>query len=122
MPLADAKERFVQALREGSLAPTVIRPTGFFSDMESYLRMAERGRCWLVGDGRARINPISGADLAVVCADAIADGDRAVDVGGPETFTHRQVAELACDVAGSRRRVRGTPVGAVGSPLAGWPG
>ena len=33
MKLVDAKERFVQALAASPVGHTIVRPTGFFSDM-----------------------------------------------------------------------------------------
>ncbi|GIH20085.1 hypothetical protein Raf01_82570 [Rugosimonospora africana] len=86
--LADAKERFVAELVSSSLRHTIIRPTGFFADMRAFLAMAERGRCYVVGAGQRRINPISGRDLAVACADAAISGVKEIEVGGPDVFTH----------------------------------
>ena len=57
--------------------------------------MARSGRVYLFGDGSNRINPIHGADLAEVCADALETRERQLDVGGPEVFTYREIAELA---------------------------
>ena len=60
--------------------------------------MARSGRVYLFGDGSNRINPIHGADLAEVCADALASEENQIDVGGPEVITSREIAELAFDV------------------------
>ena len=88
----------------------VIRPTGFFSDMEEYLKMARRGRVYLFGPGRNRINPIHGADLAEVCADAATGGVQEIDVGGPEVLTHREIAELAFGSVGKQLRISSVPL------------
>jgi len=108
--LAGAKERFVAALSGSPVAHTVVRPTGFFSDMRAYLDMAARGRVYIVGDGTRRINPVSGRDLAEVCVDAAASGIDEIEVGGPEVFTHEQIARLAAGVAGRGGRVTHIPV------------
>jgi uncharacterized protein YbjT (DUF2867 family) len=39
-----AKEKFVDALTKSGLEYCIIRPTGFFSDMNEFLDMAQKGR------------------------------------------------------------------------------
>ena len=96
--MIQAKQAFVDELKQSALEHTVICPTGFFSDMEEFLKMARSGRVYLFGHGSNRINPIHGADLAEVCADALVSREQQLDVGGPEVFTYREIAELAFDV------------------------
>jgi len=96
--LVQAKQAFVDELKRSSLDHKVICPTGFYSDMEEFLSMARSGRVYLFGDGSNRINPIHGADLAEVCAEALEKAESQISVGGPEVFTYRQIAELAFDV------------------------
>ncbi len=88
----------------------VVRPTGFFSDMDEYLKMARKGRVYLFGSGHNRINPIHGADLAVACVDAAEGGPGELDVGGPEILTHREIAELALTTLGKPRRITSVPL------------
>ena len=90
-----AKLAFVDELDQSTLEHTIICPSGFFSDMEEFLSMARAGRVYLFGDGSNRINPIHGADLAEVCVDALESRKQRIDVGGPEVFTYREIAELA---------------------------
>lgn len=96
--MVQAKQAFVDDLKQSTMDHTVICPTGFFSDMEEFLKMARSGRVYLFGDGSNRINPIHGADLAEVCADALESTESQIDVGGPEVLTYREIAELAFDV------------------------
>lgn len=109
--LAAAKERFVDELRASSTAATVVRPTGFFSDMDAYLGMARRGTAWVFGDGRTRINPIAGADLARACLVAATDGADEVAVGGPDVLSHEEIARTAFAALGREPRVRHLPAG-----------
>jgi len=105
-----AHEDFVTALRASGIPYAVLRPNGFFSDMGEYMKMAEKGRIFLIGSGNNRINPIHGADLAVVCADAAEEDLREIDVGGPEVLTHREIARLASRSASKRERITSIPV------------
>ncbi|MCR9108905.1 SDR family oxidoreductase [Marivita sp. XM-24bin2] len=95
VPLVAAKTAFVDALKASLINETIVAPSGYFSDMGEVLSMAQSGRIWLFGTGHARINPIHGADLATVVADATDAERKWVDAGGPETFTQTQLAECA---------------------------
>jgi uncharacterized protein YbjT (DUF2867 family) len=110
LDIVKAHEDFVAELAASGLDYVVIRPTGYFSDMGEYLKMARSGRVWLVGSGANRMNPIHGADLAVACVDAMEDTRREIEVGGPETFTYRQIAELALTAAGKKIRITSVPL------------
>lgn len=98
VPLVAAKAEFVAALQASRIASTVIAPSAYFSDMAEFLSMAQAGRVWLFGTGSGRINPIHGADLAAAVAGATGAGQSWLDIGGPETFTQVEVAQLAFDV------------------------
>ncbi|MDV7143788.1 SDR family oxidoreductase [Tropicimonas sp. TH_r6] len=95
VPLVAAKQAFVDRLRSAPLRSTVICPSGFFSDMEDFLGMARSGRAWLFGDGALRLNPIHGADLAEAALDAVEAGMDRLEIGGPDIFTHAELASLA---------------------------
>lgn len=105
VPLVAAKADFVDALQASRLKSTVIAPSGYFSDMGAFLEMARTGRVWLFGTGGVRINPIHGADLASVIADATEADLDWLDVGGPDTLTQVQIAELAFVALGRTPRI-----------------
>lgn len=105
VPLVAAKADFVDVLRASALPSTVIAPSGYFSDMSDFLSMARRGRVWLFAPGTHRINPIHGADLAAATAEATDAGTDWLDVGGPETFTHLELARLAAATVGRQARI-----------------
>jgi uncharacterized protein YbjT (DUF2867 family) len=94
--LLKAKERFAaKLLASRLLTPCVVRPNGFYSDIEEFYAMARAGRVYLFGKGDVRFNPIHGEDLAQFCLDVIEREEREFDVGGPEVFSANEVAELA---------------------------
>ena len=110
LDIIKAHEDFVAELAASGLDYAVIRPTGYFSDMSEYLKMARNGRVWLVGFGANRRNPIHGADLAMACVDATEGVDREIEVGGPDTLTYREIAELALTAAGKEIRITSVPL------------
>jgi len=105
LDIVRAHEDFVLELKASGIDFTVIRPTGYFSDMEAFLDMARKGRVWLIGKGDNRTNPIHGADLAVVCADAVEGPVQEIDAGGPEILSYREAASLAFEVLGKTARI-----------------
>lgn len=107
--LVAAKTAFVRELQASEIASTVIAPSGFFSDMGDFFEMARSGRVWLFGDGGHRINPIHGADLASAAADAVEAGRDWLDVGGPEVFSHVEIAELAFETIGQPAKITRLP-------------
>lgn len=109
VPMVAAKSAFVEALRRSAIPATIIAPTGYFSDMGDFLKMAKSGRVWLFGDGSKRINPIHGADLAAASADAIDAGKAQLYVGGPDIFTQRELAQLAFDTLGTTPKISALP-------------
>jgi uncharacterized protein YbjT (DUF2867 family) len=118
VPLAAARERVVDAIAASGVPYTVLRPTGFFNDMETLFRMAKRGTGWVIGDGSTRINPIHGADLADAVVRAL--GDQAlvgseVALGGPERLSYSEILELAFACLGRTPRLRRFP-----APVLRW--
>tara|TARA_B100001063_G_C16735480_1_gene541762 strand:- start:572 stop:1255 length:684 start_codon:yes stop_codon:yes gene_type:complete len=92
----EAKEKFVDELKESGLEYLIIRPNGFFSDMKDFFEMATKGRVYLFGKGDKQLNPIHGADLAEFIIDSInKDSNKELEVGGPNIYTHKQIANLA---------------------------
>ncbi len=109
LDIIDAHEAFVDELKDSGIEYAVLRPTGYFSDMGEVLEMARKGRVWLIGSGEHRVNPIHGVDLAVACVDAMEGSEIEIDVGGPQTFTWREVAALAFDVFEKPAKVSRVP-------------
>lgn len=96
----DAKELFVEELLGADINPLIIRPTGFFSDMGDFLAMAKKGKVCIFGDGSVKLNPIHGEDLAEAIFDSYEAGESELNIGGPVTYTIREIAEAAIDAWG----------------------
>lgn len=109
LKVIEAKEKFVDELKGSGLEYSIIRPTGFFSDMLEFLTMAKKGRVSLFGSGQNRINPIHGSDLAEVCVNAIDGNYLELNVGGPKTYTYTQIAEIAFQVLDKEPKISRLP-------------
>lgn len=124
-----AHELFVRDLQSSAMPGTVIRPTGFFSDMGMFLSSARSGHMFMLGDGENRVNPIHGADLAKVCADAVESTAKEISAGGPDTYTFNETVEMAFQAVGKSPWITHIPMwigdaalfvtGIFNKPLAG---
>jgi len=109
LAITKAHEAVVRDLEASGLPHTIVRPSGYFSDMGAVLTMARRGRVLLVGQGHNHFNPIHGRDLAEVCVDASEGDEPEVEAGGPEILTQRELAEIAFDVVDKPVKVTVVP-------------
>ncbi len=109
LKICEAKECFVEKLEESGLDYCVIRPNGFFSDMAEFYAMAQKGNIFVFGDGEQKTNPIHGEDLATVCIGAIEGTDQVIKIGGPDTLTYNEIAELAFEVMGKEPKITRIP-------------
>jgi uncharacterized protein YbjT (DUF2867 family) len=110
LEIVRAHEKVVAMLAAKEVPHTIVRPSGYFSDMGALLDMARRGYSFVIGDGENRMNPIHGADVAHVCADALRSSERELGAGGPDVFTQREAAELAFHVLGREPKIWSIPV------------
>lgn len=110
LDIVKAHEDFVAVLKASGMNYAVVRPTGYFSDMSEFLKMAEKGRIYLIGSGTNRCNPIHGEDLAKICVGAVAGERQEIDAGGPQTMTYREIAELAFRTLGRKPRISSIPM------------
>jgi uncharacterized protein YbjT (DUF2867 family) len=99
-----SKAAFTTVLARSALPHQVINPSGYFSDIAEFLNLARRGVVVLPPDPGVRVAPIHGADLARFCVDKLGDTSGEWDVGGPDVFSYREIADLA--FAALRRRPR----------------
>lgn len=93
--ICQAKEKFVDALKNSNLEYLIIRPNGFYSDMRDFLKMANSGKVYLFSKGDKKVNPIHGEDLAKFCLDSLEQKNKELEVGGPYIYTHKELAKLA---------------------------
>lgn len=111
LAIIKAHEDFVRALQNSGIPSTIIRPTGYFSDISEYFKMAKAGRAYLIGKGENCLNPIHGVDLAEVCVEAVSSSKAEISAGGPTIFTQKEIAELAFSILEKPSRILTIPLG-----------
>lgn len=110
VPIVKAHEDFAVELAKSGMTYTVIRPTGYFSDLGTFLDMAKSGHVYLLGNGKLRINPIHGADLAQVALQAVEQTVTDINIGGPDIFSWDEIASLATMTAQQSHKVIHIPI------------
>jgi uncharacterized protein YbjT (DUF2867 family) len=106
----EAKEKFVDELKQSGLEYLIVRPNGFFSDMKDFINMAKYGRVYLFGKGEKQLNPIHGEDLANVIVDAIYSiKNKEIKIGGPKIYSHKEIAELAFKIIDKKTKITYIP-------------
>ncbi len=95
LKICEAKEKLGDYLKSSGLDYCIIRPNGFFSDMGDFLKMAKGGKVYLFGDGKLKLNPIHGIDLAKEVVNAISQDKKEIKIGGPDLLSQNDIAELA---------------------------
>ena len=105
LKICEAKERLGDYLKSSGLDYCIIRPNGFFSDMADFLKMAKGGKVYLFGDGKLKLNPIHGKDLAKEVVSAINQDKKEFNIGGPDLLSQNEIAELALKAYGKKIKI-----------------
>jgi uncharacterized protein YbjT (DUF2867 family) len=105
LKICEAKEKFVDDLKNSGLDYCIIRPNGFFSDLSDFYNMAKKGKVYLFGDGSLKGNPISGQDLSVYCVEAIESSAKELSIGGPQILTQNEIATSAFKTLGKKVKI-----------------
>lgn len=107
--IIQAKLKFADALKSSGMDYLIVNPNGYFSDVSEIFKMAERKTVYLFGDGKFKVNPIDGKDLADTIVKNINSDKKEIEVGSPEILTQNQIAEIAFDVLGYDNKIRYVP-------------
>ena len=112
-----AKWRAEQAVKSSGITATIIRPTWIYGPRDVSLNRFLGFARWLpvvplTGSGNQLLAPVFIDDVARLAADSLreqAAADRTFELGGPETFTMRQIVSIALGVSGKRRQILPAP-------------
>ena len=105
LKICEAKEKLGDYLKTSGLDYCIVRPNGFFSDMADFLKMAKGGKVYFFGDGKLKLNPIHGKDLAKEVVNAINQEKKEINIGGPDLLSQNEIAELALKAYGKKIKI-----------------
>lgn len=94
VPLLEAKYRFEETLKAGSVPWVIFRAGGFFSDLLEMGKTARHGPMFVIGSGRNYFTPVDVRDLAeIMVADMNQRSNEIVSVGGPEDMSWGKICQ-----------------------------
>ena len=120
---AASKARAEQAVRESGLEWTVLKPSLLFGPRDGFFNIVAdlvRIPAPLVpvpGDGKSRFQPLHIADLALCVRLSVERPDtvgHAYELGGPRTWTYREITQEVAKALGKRRVIVPMPVPLIG--------
>lgn len=112
VPMLEAKRQFEERLKESGLHYTIVRPTGYFYDIAHvFMPMIEKGKVTLLGHKDYPVNVIDTPDLAGFCVSKlIEESNQTYEIGGKETYTYQQIAQMFFEAAGKKCKISRAPV------------
>lgn len=110
VPMLHAKYLFEQELKKSGLTYVIHRPTGYFYDIVKVFRpMIEKGEVTLLGKEPVHANVISTEDFAEFIVKHMMDENKTYDVGGKETYSYEEIANMCFAAAGKEPVIKRAP-------------
>lgn len=110
VPMLHAKFLFEEELKKSGIAYTIHRPTGYFYDIVKVFRpMIEKGEVTLLGNNPVHANVVSTEDFAEFIVAHMTDENKMYDVGGKETYSYEEIANLCFAAAGKEPVIKRAP-------------
>lgn len=110
VPMLHAKYLFEEELKKSGLTYSIYRPTGYFYDIVKVFRpMIEKGEVTLLGKKPVHANVISTEDFADYIVKHMCDENVTVDIGGKETYSYEEIANMCFAAAGKEPVIKRAP-------------
>ncbi len=110
VPMLHAKYLFEEELKKSGLNYVIFRPTGYFYDIVKVFRpMIEKGEVMLLGKKPVHANVISTEDFADFIVAHMTDKKKTYNVGGKETYSYEEIANMCFAAAGKTPVIKRAP-------------
>ena len=111
VPMLDAKAKFEEKLKTSGLGWVIFRPSGYFYDIAKvFMPMIEKGKVTLLGDKAVHCNVVDTPDFAAFIVDHMNDKGKLYNVGGKETYTYEEMADMCFKAAGKPTKIKWAPI------------
>ncbi|SNU06999.1 Uncharacterized conserved protein YbjT, contains NAD(P)-binding and DUF2867 domains [Lachnospiraceae bacterium] len=111
VPMVHAKYLFEEKLKKSGLTYVIHRPTGYFYDIVKVFKpMVEKGKVTLLGKNDVHANVISTEDFAEFIVKHMMDENKMYNIGGKETYSYEEIANMCFKAAGKKPVVKRAPV------------
>lgn len=110
VPMLHAKYLFEEELKKSGLNYVIHRPTGYFYDIAKvFMPMIEKGEVTLLGKKQVHANVLDTPDFASFIVAHMNDEKAMFDVGGKETYSYEELANLFFKAAGKEPVIKRAP-------------
>jgi uncharacterized protein YbjT (DUF2867 family) len=110
VPMLHAKYLFEEELKKSGLNWVIHRPTGYFYDIVKVFKpMVEKGEVTLLGKDAVHANVISTEDFAEFIVKHVSDENVMYNVGGKETYSYEEIANMCFAAAGKEPVIKRAP-------------
>ena len=112
VPMLHAKYLVEEEIKKESMDWVIYRPTGYFYDIAKVFKpYVDKGEMQLLkGYGSVRANVVDCPDFARFVVDHMNDTNAVYNVGGKETYTYEQMAQMCFDAAGKPLVIKWAPI------------
>ncbi len=110
VPMLDAKAKLETELKNSGLKWVIFRPTGYFYDIAKvFMPMIEKGKVTLLGKKPVHANVVDTPDFADFIVAHMTDENKLYNVGGKETYSYEELANLFFQAAGKEPKISRAP-------------
>lgn len=112
VPMLHAKHMVEQEIKNKPMDYVIYRPTGYFYDIAKVFKpYVDKGEMQLLkGYGHVRANVVDCPDFAEFICEHMNDTNVTYNVGGKETYSYEQMAEMCFKAAGKPLKIKWAPI------------
>ena len=112
VPMLHAKFLVEEEIKKQSMDWVIYRPTGYFYDIAKVFKpYIDKGEMQLLkGFGGVKANVVDCPDFAQFIVDHMNDTNVTYNVGGKETYTYEEMAQMCFDAAGKPMKIKWAPI------------
>lgn len=112
VPMLHAKYLVEQELKKQPMDWVIYRPTGYFYDIcKVFKPYVDKGEMQLLkGYGKVKANVVDCQDFARFIAEHMLDTNVTYSVGGKETYSYEEMAQMCFDAAGMPLKIKWAPI------------
>ena len=112
VPMLHAKYLVEQEIKKEPTDWIIYRPTGYFYDIAKVFKpYIDKGEMQLLkGYGGVKANVVDCPDFAQFIVDHMMDTNVTYNVGGKETYTYEEMAQMCFDAAGKPMKIKWAPI------------
>ncbi len=112
VPMLHAKYLVEQEIKKQPMDWVIYRPTGYFYDIAKVFKpYIDKGEMQLLkGYGGVKANVVDCPDFAQFIVEHMNDTNATYNVGGKETYTYEEMAQMCFDAAGKPLNIKWAPI------------